>query len=1105
MAKKNSCRGGSQIGAPASPLAAHPEAPLTTILPQTRAALTYAAGSAERDAPLRVFFSMGTGTKRALVVHFTSADPNGIWDQFETWRRTQADSDPVIRWLRVDWVTRTWSLNWGQCQLAIRSSKRNYFRYGLAFDPDFSQAFLEQELNANAMLYLGNDRPNGGLNGKNSGIYGRRRFGDDFYLPDASTDPVCLFSTDAFLIQPDSPPIPLHGFSGGTEGRDTGRRRIDSLDTTTVESIVDQSSRFLAAQVDANGKFVYGMHPCFDREINAYNTLRHASTIYAMLEAWEVTRDAGLKIAIDRALHLLTERFIRQYTLPNGEKVAYLQDINNEVKLGGSAVCLLALVTYTELTEDTRYLTLLEQLAQGIARIQDPETGQLMHVLNADDLSVKERFRIIYYDGEAAFGLMRLYGLTKDPRWLTVVEKAFDYFIAQEHWRTHDHWLSYCVNELTLHRPEERYFRFGLQNFANHLDFVIDRITTFPTLLELMMAAHKMIQRLERSEAHQHLLKHIDRDKFYRALETRARYLLNGFFWPEVAMYFRNPQRILGSFFIRHHAFRVRIDDVEHYLSGYVAFLKHYLRGETPSQDTIAASPGMRPKTPPPHELPMPADATLVWGGAINLGRRQHMRAAQLGIDNVLDIPELGQADLSVANLDCVVSTLGKQGVNKGEEGPFYYRARPEMLGILTAAGINAVTVANAHSGDYGPTALLQQKEILDALGIASTGSGLTQQDAFCPTICTVGETRVALFSIDTTQHRFAAGKNAPGTAYLSPQDRDVWRTVMAGRIAQAKDKADIVLVSVHWGARTTPTPESNARALSHALIDAGADGVLGSIGPHLHGIELYKSKPIIHGTGSLLSEAPRAWFRTGGLFRLGLGKTCLNWVEYLPVGIGYGFSQRLEGEMAEQAIDRYDTACQNLGTSLTRHGDRAFVKLTSPDEKTGRLPPVVKSRRRYRPDRLTAYSPAPDLGQAAFVPGDARLAPVTLGGLTLLGLRVKPPCITGRQMLWVESWWSSPGPLSEDLRLSYIAIPRGRADDGSEWGPGSEHDPCDWMQPTSRWQPGQIYYDCFGLRPPPLARISSAPLQLEVRVVGRSPNTDCFLYPRLIPVRRPD
>jgi UDP-N-acetylmuramoyl-tripeptide--D-alanyl-D-alanine ligase len=528
-----------------------------------------------------LFFAVTDGAGRARVFSAGGADPHAAWEAGVAKLRAQ---DGVVRWLRVDWITAAERTSWNALRERLLRTKRNYLRLGISLDEAFEHAFLETELNANAMLYGGPGIPTAIVNEKNFALYAAQRhnidgidFGDD--------TAIWLFSTHGLFIGDDLIPRHLDG-----QGRNAGRRTIERLDPDALRAIIGAGSTYLASQVQEDGRFHYGWHPCFDRPIPSYNSLRHASSVYAMLEAWDVTRDDALRLAIERALAHLTNILIEPMTLPDGTGAAFLIDPGAEIKLGGNALSILALVKHAELMETDTYRPLCDLLAAGILHMQDPQTGRFVHVLSYPSLAVKQDFRIIYYEGEAAFGLMRLFALTGDRRWLDAVERAFTHFIAAGHWKAHDHWLSYAVNELTRDRLEEAYFRFGLDNVRDHLDFVLDRITTFPTLLELMMAAERMVARLRGDPANRHLLDGIDLGKFYRALHVRAHYLLNGHFWPELAMFFANPARILGSFFIRHHAFRIRIDDVEHYLSGLIAYRRYLLERPADHEDVPAPS-----------------------------------------------------------------------------------------------------------------------------------------------------------------------------------------------------------------------------------------------------------------------------------------------------------------------------------------------------------------------------------------------------------------------------------------------------------------------------------------------------------------------------------
>ena len=99
--------------------------------------------------------------------------------------------------------------------------------------------------------------------------------------------------------------------------------------------------------------------------------------------------------------------------------------------------------------------------------------------------------------------------------------------------------------------------------------------TPHHVFLELLMAAFELYDRMRRAGMD---TGDFDAKALVNAISIRARRQLDGFFFPEYAMYMANPRRILHTFMVRHHSYRVRIDDVQHNIGGYCLYWKNYDR-----------------------------------------------------------------------------------------------------------------------------------------------------------------------------------------------------------------------------------------------------------------------------------------------------------------------------------------------------------------------------------------------------------------------------------------------------------------------------------------------------------------------------------------------
>jgi poly-gamma-glutamate synthesis protein (capsule biosynthesis protein) len=238
-----------------------------------------------------------------------------------------------------------------------------------------------------------------------------------------------------------------------------------------------------------------------------------------------------------------------------------------------------------------------------------------------------------------------------------------------------------------------------------------------------------------------------------------------------------------------------------------------------------------------------------------------------------LALPLFERTDVVFGNCESTYSEHGSRNpATRGE-----VRADPSNVGGLRDAGFDVMSFANNHHLDAGYEAFMRTLDVLHEHGIETCGAGGNIAAAREPAILERNGTRIAFLGYSSILFPgYEASAKAPGCAPLRvhtyyrqveieqpgshpnittvPDEGDV--QALREDIVAAKERADVVVFTPHWGIHFTPVEiASYERELARIAIDAGADIVVGHHQHILKGVDVYNGKVIFHGLGNFVMD----------------------------------------------------------------------------------------------------------------------------------------------------------------------------------------------------------------------------------------------------------
>lgn len=299
-------------------------------------------------------------------------------------------------------------------------------------------------------------------------------------------------------------------------------------------------------------------------------------------------------------------------------------------------------------------------------------------------------------------------------------------------------------------------------------------------------------------------------------------------------------------------------------------------------------------------------------------------------------------ADVATASLNTSISERGEP--RYGIEHPF--RAAPGLGRALANAGFDAVSLATPHAMDFGFEALEDTITELEWYDVKPIGAGTNAKTAKLPSWVPVrlDETKTGQVAL------LAYYRVNEFTRYTEDPLAYAVYSEMINAVNQARTKAALVVVWLHWGGRSRDADEAigRQRIFAHGLIDAGADMVLCQQLHTFGGIELYQGKPIVYSLSDFIYDAYDKQHSHIVIPRATFDAKVLKSIELIPIltdppktpvrpgkptetsalpEIGNRFPSILTGEIAIDTLQDYQRRCAELKTEVFIENERGWIR----------------------------------------------------------------------------------------------------------------------------------------------------------------------------------